>query len=167
MALRDALLPEFDAEMANTRKCLARIPDDKFGFKPHGKSWPMGTLASHLARIPTWVQYTLAMNELDLAAPQAPEQNTPFTSAAALLAAFDRHVAEGRAAIAAAGDDVMAQPWTLKMGSQTFFTLPKAAVLRTYVLSHAVHHRAQLTIYMRLNDIPVPGMYGPSADEGM
>ena len=167
MAVRDTLLPEYDAEMANTRKVLERLPDDRLGFKPHAKSWPMGSLASHLARIPSWVHYTLAHSEMDLAAPQAPEQNTPFTSTAELLAAFDRHVAEGRAAIAAAGDDVMAQPWTLKMGSQVFFTLPKAAVLRTYVFSHAVHHRAQLTIYLRLNDIPVPGMYGPSADEGM
>ena len=167
MALRDTLLPEYDAEMANTRKCLERLPDEKLGFKPHGKSWPMGSLASHLARIPTWAHYTLTMPELDLAAHQAPDQNTPFTSTAALLSAFDRHVAEGRAAIASAGDDVMAQPWTLKMGSQVFFTLPKAAVLRTFVFSHLVHHRAQLTIYLRLNDIPVPGMYGPSADEGM
>jgi uncharacterized damage-inducible protein DinB len=167
MALRDFLLPEYDAEMANTRKCLERLPDDKFGYKPHAKSWPMGSLASHLARVPSWVHYTLAKSELDLAAPQAPEQNTPLTSRAALLATFDQHVAEGRAAIAAASDEVMAQPWSLKMGGQVFFTLPKAAVLRTYVFSHLVHHRAQLTIYMRLNDIPVPGMYGPSADEGM
>ncbi len=167
MALKDALLPEFDLEMANTRKCLERLPDAAFGFKPHAKSWPMGTLASHIARLPSWVHHTLAFTELDLAAPQTPDQTTPFTSTTALLAAFDKHVAEGRAALAGAGDDMMAQPWTLRMGSQPFFTMPKAAVLRSFVFSHTIHHRAQLTIYMRLNDIPVPGMYGPSADEGM
>lgn len=166
MALRDALLPEFDHEMANTRKTLERVPDDRLDWKPHTKSTAMGGLATHLSNLPTWTNYTINDDSLDLAPggkplPPAP----PVKSRTELLAIFDSNVAKARAAITAASDEDLFKPWTLMNNGNPILTMLKVAVLRSFVMNHTIHHRAQLGVYLRLNDIPVPSIYGPSADE--
>ena len=158
------LLPEFDHEMATTRKVLERVPDDQLDFKPHPKSFSMLELASHIANIPTWTGVTLTGTELDLA--QDWVRGTP-KDRDEVLAGFDAAVAEARGALQPATSDDLMVGWTLKTGDQTHFTMPRAAVLRTFVLSHLIHHRAQLGVYLRLVDVPVPSVYGPSADEAM
>ncbi|HSS52683.1 MAG TPA: DinB family protein [Thermoanaerobaculia bacterium] len=162
MSISATLLPEFDMEMANTRRTLERIPTDKFGWQPHAKSFTMGKLATHLATLPTWTGVTLATSELDLALPF--DQPKPATTEE-VLELFDKNVADARTALAGADDDVFFQPWTLKNGEHVIFNLPKIAVLRGFVVNHIIHHRGQMTVYLRLNDIPVPSIYGPSADE--
>ncbi|MEP6921496.1 MAG: DinB family protein [bacterium] len=166
MALSDALLPEFDMEMANTRKTLERVPDGKFDWKPHPKSMAMGALATHLSNIPTWTNVAVQEDSLDMAPNGVPMAGPPaLNSTAELLQTFDDNVAKARAAIAAATDQDLFNMWTLQRSGNTLMTMPKIAVLRGFVLSHTVHHRAQLGVYLRLNDIPVPSIYGPSADE--
>jgi uncharacterized damage-inducible protein DinB len=164
MLIRDALLPEFDHETANTRRLLERVPMEKGDWKPHPKSAALAALATHVATIPGWIKPTIQQDSIDLANAAPPP---PATTREELLALFDRSVAEGRAALAAADNDALMQPWSLRSGDQVFFTMPKAAVLRSFVMNHSVHHRAQLGVYLRLNDVPIPGMYGPSADEPM
>ena len=164
MLIRDALLPEFDHETANTRRLLERVPMEKADWKPHPKSAALGALATHVATIPSWIVPTIQQDSIDLANAAPPP---PAASREELLATFDRAVAEGRAVLADAGNEVFMEPWSLRSGEQVFFTMPKAAVLRSFVLNHSVHHRAQLGVYLRLNDVPLPGMYGPSADESM
>lgn len=156
------LLPEFDQEMANTRKALERVPDDKLGFKPHAKSYSLHDLAAHIANIPTWTGVTLTETDLDLN--QSWDRKIP-SNRAELVADFEANVAEARAVLAQATDADMAVDWTLRSGDQVWFTMPRSAVFRSFVMSHLIHHRAQLTVYLRLLDVPVPGMYGPSADE--
>ena len=184
MGLSESLLPEFDNEMANTRKTLERVPHDKSEWKPHEKSTAMGGLATHLGNIPTWAVYTIDQDSLDLAPggkPLPPTERAKSTEE--LLATFDANVAKARAAIAGASDvvaggviayaDAIAgasdaeffKPWSLMMNGNTLLTMPKVAVLRNFVMNHVIHHRAQLGVYLRLNDIPVPSIYGPSADE--
>ena len=167
MPISHAMLPEFDHEMGNTRKTLERVPENKFDWKPHEKSMPMGKLAIHLATLPGWTIQTLTQDSLDV----APADGEPFKLPEAntteeLLALFDQNVASARAAIAEASDAQMMQPWSLLATGKTIFTLPRAAVLRGFVMNHSIHHRAQLGVYLRLNDVPVPSIYGPSADEG-
>ena len=167
MALKDALLPEFDHEMANTRKTLERVPDDKLDWKPHSKSMAMGGLATHLSNLPTWANYAIARDSLDLAPEGKPLPSAPAVkSRSELLEVFDSNVAKARAAIAGASDEDLFKPWTLQHNGKQILTLPKVAVLRSFVMNHNIHHRAQLGVYLRLNDIPVPSIYGPSADEG-
>jgi uncharacterized damage-inducible protein DinB len=168
MKISDALLPEFDQEMAATRKCLARIPDGKFSYKPHPKSFDMGALAVHIATMLDWGVVTLQTDSFDY----APVGGEPYvapvaTNNAELLAIFDKAAAAFRAALAATENDAMMKPWSLQGGGHTVFTMPKAAVLRTMIFNHIVHHRGQLSVYLRLCDIPVPAIYGPSADEAM
>lgn len=166
MALSDAILPEFDYEMANTRKTLQRVPDDKFDWKPHDKSTSMGGLASHLSNIPTWAVYTIAQDSLDLAPEGKPLPTAEIAkSQSDLLNVFDDNVAKARAAIAGASDADLMKSWALLKNGKQLMTLPKIAVLRSFVMNHQIHHRAQLGVYLRLNDIPVPSIYGPSADE--
>jgi uncharacterized damage-inducible protein DinB len=167
MALRDALLPEFDIEMANTRKTLERVPDDKFDWKPHQKSYSMGSLATHIANIPTWAIYTLSQDSIDIA-PVGGEPMTakPIHSGKELLDTFDNNIAAARNALASASDEQLMGLWTLLSGGQKVFSMPRIAVLRSFVMNHGIHHRAQLGVYLRLNDIAVPSIYGPSADEG-
>ena len=166
MAMSEALLPEFDHEMATLRKTLERVPDDKFGWKPHQKSMSMGQLASHLAQIPAWATFTINTDSLDL----APPGGEPFKSQSAesrqqLLDILDRSVRDARHAIAGASDEHLLKPWTLLKSGNTILTMPRVACLRSFVMNHAIHHRAQLGVYLRLNDVPVPATYGPSADE--
>lgn len=156
------LLPEFDHEMANTRRALERVPDDKLDFKPHEKSYSLHDLAAHVANIPTWTGFTLTTTELDLN--QSWARKIP-ANRAELLADFDASVADARAVLEKTTADDMKVDWTLRSGEQVWFTQPRAAIFRSFVMSHLIHHRAQLTVYLRLLDVPVPGMYGPSADE--
>jgi uncharacterized damage-inducible protein DinB len=162
MSISQGLLPEFDQEMAGTRKSLERVPEGKTEWQPHPKSMTLGRLAGHLAELPTWVVETMKRDELSLDG-----QYTPFISSSPkeLLAMFDAKVAEARALIQSATDEDMMKPWSLKVRGQTAFTMPKIAVLRGMVINHIIHHRGQLTVYLRLNDVPVPSLYGPSADE--
>ncbi|MFY9608310.1 MAG: DinB family protein [Blastocatellia bacterium] len=167
MALSDTLLPEFDIEMANTRKTLERVPEDKFNWKPHEKSSSMVHLASHIATLPIWSVMTVNQDSIDIApVGEPPLKGREAKTAKDLLDMFDGNVAAARAAIAGASDEQLFRPWTLLSGGQTVLTLPKIAVLRSFVMNHSIHHRAQLGVYLRLNDIPVPSIYGPSADEG-
>jgi uncharacterized damage-inducible protein DinB len=162
MALVDTLLPEFDHEMGTTRTLLERVPEDKFDWKPHPKSFTLGQLAQHVATIPMWGSVTIKQPGLDLGETgPVPAANTR----ADLLAMFDKHAAETRAALAGVSDAEMMAPWSLKHHGQTIFTQPKAGVWRGFVMSHLIHHRAQLSVYLRMHDVPLPPMYGPSADE--
>ena len=167
MPINQMMLPEFDHEMANTRKTLERVPDDKFDWKPHEKSMTLGGLATHLAQIPGWTKNTFEADELDLmpAGSELP-RTEPAKSSAEILASFDSNVAAARAALENAGDDLWRGDWTLRMGEKKIFTLPRAAVMRGFVMNHMIHHRAQMGVYLRLLDVPVPSIYGPSADEG-
>ena len=166
MAIKEALLPEFDQEMASTRRTLERVPEEKFEWRPHAKSGTMGWLAGHLANLPRWTVFTINADELDLAAGGTAMEQPPMpTSTEEVLTTFDTHVSDARAAIAGASDDDLMKSWSLLQNGKTMMTLPKAAVLRSFVMNHVIHHRAQLGIYLRLNDLPVPSIYGPSADE--
>lgn len=166
MTLSEMLLPEFDQEMASTRRTIERVPDDKLDWQPHAKSSSMRGLITHLSNMPTWVGHALGKDALDLAPQGVPMRAALAGSTREAVETFDRNVAEARAAIAGANDAAFADPWSLLANGQTLFTLPKQAVLRTFVMNHIIHHRAQLGVYLRLNDIPVPSVYGPSADEG-
>ena len=156
------LLSEFDHEMANTRRTLERIPDDQLDFKPHEKSFNLLALGGHISNIPAWTPIILTQDELDMTGPF--ERDEP-TNVAEILADFDKNVAEARTLLEAATSEVFASPWTMKQGGEAVFTMPKSATFRLWILNHAVHHRAQLTVYLRLLDVPVPALYGPSADE--
>ena len=164
--MSQALLPEFDHEMASTRRALERVPEDKFGWKPHEKSMTMGRLASHLAELTGLVPRMLETESLDFAPPGGPPfQPKTAASRVELVEMFDKNIASARAAIATASDTQLMVTWTLLAGGKTMFSLPRIAVLRTMVMNHIIHHRGQLAVYLRLNDVPVPALYGPSADE--
>ncbi len=163
MPLNQALLPEFDQEMANTRKSLERIPDSKLSWKPHAKSMTLGALGTHLATISGWSEAILGQDSFDVKnAPPNPE----LKSHAQMLESFDKNVAAARKAIAGATDEQLMKPWALLSSGKEVFKMPRVAVLRGFIMNHTIHHRAQLGVYLRLNDIPVPSIYGPSADEG-
>jgi uncharacterized damage-inducible protein DinB len=162
MSIAQMLLPEFDQEMANTRKMLERVPDGKFDYRPHERSMTLGRLAAHLAEVPSYATGTLRMERMDFTGQEKPF--SPVTRQE-LLDAFDKHVVEARGLLATASDEELAKIWTLTYKGQQIFSMPRAAVLRTMVMSHLIHHRAQLGVYLRLNNVEIPGMYGPSADE--
>jgi uncharacterized damage-inducible protein DinB len=163
MSLSSSFLGEFDHEMGNTRKTLERVPTDKLAWQPHAKSMTLGRLASHIAEMPTWAVRTVRMPEYDFAS--GDRLRLDLGSTQEILEAFDKNAAEAREAVAAAGDEALREKWTLRRGDQVVFTLARIAVLRSMVLNHIIHHRGQLTVYLRLNDAPVPALYGPSADE--
>jgi uncharacterized damage-inducible protein DinB len=164
MSYADTILPEFDHEMANTRNVLERIPDDKLDWQPHPKSHTIGWNANHVADIPNWLVMVLNTPSVDIAPAGGPAYTTPnLTSGKEILELFDRNVAAARKAITEAKD--VSSPWSLLRAGDPIFTMPRAAVIRSMVLNHLMHHRAHLLVYLRLNDIPVPGMYGPSGDE--
>ena len=166
MRIGESLLPEFDQEIAGTRKVLERIPADKFDWRPHPKSFSLGQLANHVANLAAWGGVTLRSPELDFAPKGGEPLKQPEASdAAGLVANLDGGAAETRAALAEAEDAAFAEPWTLRAGDQVYFTMPRGVVLRSMVFNHLVHHRAQLTVYLRLLEVPIPGLYGPSADE--
>jgi uncharacterized damage-inducible protein DinB len=163
MAMRDLLLFEFDQEMANTRKMLERAPEDRFNYKPHAKSFKIERLAGHVAELPTWALHTMETQFMEI----EPGQFPPFIPANSrdLLAHFDEQVRLARAAIASASEEDLMAIWTMKWQGRTVVSMPRISVLRFFVLNHMIHHRAQLGVYLRLLDVQVPGMYGPSADE--
>jgi uncharacterized damage-inducible protein DinB len=164
MAIRDALLPEFDHEMATTRTLLERVPADP-SWQPHPKSMTLGRLAGHLAELPTWASGTIEGTGLDMNPPGAPPPVAkPFTTTANLVQTFDDHVKAARKAIEGVSDADLMVGWTLKNAGQTIFTLPRIVVLRTWVMNHMIHHRGQLSVYLRLKGVPLPSIYGPTAD---
>ena len=157
-------LPEFDHEFGETRKALDRVPEEKFDWKPHDKSFSLHDLAAHVAEVPRWTAVTLEQDGFDLDAPY--ERTVPETKAE-ILAHFDEGVAEARKVLAGTSGDTLMETWTMTKGGEVALAMPKAAVLRSFILNHNVHHRAQLGVYLRMLDVPVPGHYGPSADEPM
>ena len=165
MAIKDALLPEFDHEMGTTRRVLERTPGDKLAWKPHEKSMSMGQLAGHLANIPHWMDAILHHTVFDVAAPGVDARPRVPESVASLLADFDAQVKTARAGLASTGDSDMLTPWTFKQGDHEIFTMPRIAAIRSFIMNHSIHHRGQLSVYLRLNNVPVPSMYGPTADE--
>lgn len=166
MSYADLILPEFDQEMASTRKALERVPEDKFDWRPHPKSNTIGWNANHLAEIPGWVEGTLTQLNWDINPPGGEPYKTPaLRSRQEILDLFDSNVAAARKAIAAVKDDELGKMWSLLSAGQPLITMPRSAVIRSFVLNHTIHHRAFLCCYLRLNDVPVPGMYGPSGDE--
>ncbi|HVS19949.1 MAG TPA: DinB family protein [Planctomycetota bacterium] len=166
MTIAQSILPEYDQEIAATRRVLERVPAEHVAWKPHERSWSLGELSLHVANLLSWMRITLESDELDLAPPGGPGfQRVAFESPAATLAHFERHAAEGRAALAAAGDSDLARPWSLKLGGKVKFTMPRSACVRMFVLNHLIHHRGQLTVYLRQCDVPLPSIYGPTADE--
>lgn len=160
MTHAQALIPEFDLEMATTRRVLERVPSERAEWKPHPKSFAMGHLAQLLAWMPGWITQALKETELNLAG----AGGYSFEKTETLLKLFDDNVAGGRAALQACSDDGWMVPWSLKLGDRVLFTSPRAVVVRQ-TISHLVHHRGQMTVYLRLNDVPVPSIYGPTADE--
>jgi uncharacterized damage-inducible protein DinB len=168
MAIRDAFLPEFDNEMALTRKMLERVPEGNPDWKPHQKSMTISRLAGHLAEIPSFAVRALESESFDVAPPGGSKrQPTVMSSRMQLLEVFDKNVAAARTAIVGASDEHLGKMWRLHAGEKTIFQITRANVLRTVLLSHTIHHRAQMGVYLRLNDVPVPSIYGPSADEGL
>ena len=166
MSIAESILPEFEMEMAGTRKTLERIPEDKLDWKAHPKSNTIGWVACHLAEIPGWVEGTLTQDAWDIK-PEGgePYQSPKLDSVKEILDLFDANVATAKARLAATPDEEFAKSWSLLSGGETLITTPKLGVMRTWVLNHAIHHRAHLCVYLRLNDIPVPALYGPSGDE--
>ena len=157
------LAAEIQHEADSSKRCLERIPADKFSWKPHEKSMEMGKLASHVAEMFSWTSAVLPHSELDF----AKMDYTPFDpqSTDDLVEFLNKSVNEAIETLSNTPDEAFLENWTLRKGDDVYFTLPKIAVMRDFVINHIIHHRAQLTVYMRLNDIPVPGLYGPSADE--
>jgi uncharacterized damage-inducible protein DinB len=162
MSIAETLLPEFDQEMATTRRLLERVPTEKGPWKPHPKSFPLGHFAQLVAWMPGWIANTVRETALDLAT--APRYS--FETTEVLLGEFDRNVRAAREALRASRDADDAVPWYLKHGDRVLFTAPRGAVVRMHI-NHLIHHRGQLSVYLRLNDVPLPPIYGPTADEAM
>lgn len=167
MAIRDMILPEFTREMATSRKALERVPEGNPDWTPHPRSMKMGRLAGHIAELPGLITTALSQEALDFRPPGAPPR-TPFVMSTreGLLQVFDKNVSAASAAIAGVSDEDLMKTFTLSAGGKVIFTMPRIAVLRGFVMNHVIHHRGQLCVYLRLNDVPVPSIYGPSADEG-
>src|SRR5664279_254649 len=162
MSMIQMFLKELDMESKTTRKMLSRIPDDKYNWQPHPKSMTIRRLATHIAELPSWITMTLTTSELDFA-------NNPYTpevinNTAELMKYFEKNLADGRSHLEAATEEQLAESWTLRNGKDIYSTTPKSEVLRM-AFSQIIHHRAQLGVYLRLLDIPIPGSYGPSADD--
>jgi len=162
-SLKQLLFSDLEHELATTRRVLERIPDEHLAWKPHEKSMALGGLGTHLANLVRWQVGMLRQDEYDFAA--NPATMSPARSTAELLATFDANVAELRAALADTDDDALGQDWTLRRGEHVVFKQPRRLVLRSAGLSHMAHHRGQLTVYLRLLDVSLPPVYGPTADE--
>jgi uncharacterized damage-inducible protein DinB len=166
VGIKDALLPEYDHEMGVTRRLLERLPEQEFGWRPHEKSRSLGALATHLAHIPTWTQAITEHGQYEIG--EAPSNVTPPVPATLkeLLQRFDANVAEARRRLDALSDAELMALWTFKKGGHVVFSMPRIAALRSFLMNHSVHHRGQLSVYLRLRNVPLPAMYGPTADEG-
>jgi uncharacterized damage-inducible protein DinB len=166
MTYAQSILPEFDHEMANTRKVLERIADDKLHWQAHKKSHTIGWNANHLADMVQWLELILTRRSLDINPIGGERYQVPaLGSQREILDLFDRNVAAARSALAAATDQHVGEIWTLLSAGKPIFAMPRSAVIRSFVMNHIIHHRAIVCVYLRLNNIPVPGMYGPSGDE--
>ncbi|RMF56475.1 MAG: DinB family protein [Calditrichaeota bacterium] len=168
MKINEMLLPEFDQEIANTRKTIERIPEEKLSWKPHPKSWSLGELVTHIVNLPNWMVETLTKDKMDIGS--SGNESTPprqtIASSKEALELFEKNVAHARDLLSQATNEQLMAPWSLVNNGKTVFTMPRLSVLRHFVMNHLIHHRAQLTVYLRLNNVPVPALYGPSADEG-
>lgn len=164
MTIGQMIAAELKQEAVATRKMLERVPHEKFSWKPHEKSMTLGRLAGHIVEMVNWTDATLKHDELDFAKQEYKPKE--YADASELVADFDRNVANAADVLNSTVDAAMMENWRLRSGEQVFFELPKAAVMRTMVMNHIIHHRGQLSVYLRLNDIAVPSIYGPSADEG-
>jgi uncharacterized damage-inducible protein DinB len=167
LGIKDALLPEFDHEMGVTRKLLARLPEADMAWTPHAKSFSLGALAAHLSQIPQWAGTILDESSYDIATAGKDPSRTVPTTRAQVLEAFDHAVAEARAKFAARSDAELMAPWTLKRAGQEVFTSPRVAAFKSFIINHSIHHRGQFSVYLRLRDVPLPAIYGPTADEPM
>jgi uncharacterized damage-inducible protein DinB len=165
MAIKDGLLPEYDHEMATTRRVLERVPEADYAWKPHERSMSLGELAGHIANMPAWCLATMAGPVLDLATVGEEAKLAAPASNGAMLARFDRDASKARSILAATEDGEMLSPWTLKSGEHEIFTVPRIGAVRSFVMNHMIHHRGQLSVYLRLRNVAVPPIYGPSADE--
>lgn len=165
MALADTLLPEFDNEMAVTRRVLERAPETAFSWRPHEKSFTLGGLCTHLANLPSWGVAILGADSFDMVR-DAPPRAAAQTAVADMLATFDNFVKDARAKLAAASDAELLAPWSLKRDGEVIISMPRMAALRSFTISHLIHHRGQLSVYLRLQNVPLPPIYGPTADEG-
>ena len=164
MSLNESLLQELQQEAQSTRKMLERVPDDKFGWKPHEKSMTLGQLAAHIADIPNWVPVTVDQDELDF---NSKDYVPPKAdSSKELVKMFDEAMAKAVECLKKADDKTLMGNWKMRSGDTVYFEMPKLAVLRMFVFSHNSHHRGQLSVYLRINDVPLPQVYGPTADEG-
>jgi uncharacterized damage-inducible protein DinB len=165
MSIKDSLLPEFDHEMATTRRVIERVPDADLAWKPHDKSMSLGQLAGHVGNMPAWCSLTLEGNVLEIEKAMADPRLTRPESRMEMLQQFDAQLAEARGKLAAQTDPALLAPWTFKKNGQEIFTMPRISALRSFVMNHMIHHRGQLSVYLRLRNVPVPPIYGPSADE--
>jgi uncharacterized damage-inducible protein DinB len=166
MAIKDALLPEYDHEMGATRRVLERVPEADLAWKPHDKSFSLGQLAGHVANIPHWMAAIFDNAVFDLATVGEDARPREPASVKALITAFDDEVRKSRAKLNEQTDPAMMSTWTMKQGAQEILTMPKIAVFRSFIMNHLIHHRGQLTVYLRLRNVPLPALYGPTADEG-
>lgn len=167
MSISASLLPGFDQESIGTRKTLERIPANKFDYKPHEKSMSMIHLATHVANMLNWGTTVLTQDSFDFQpVGSEPYKEEPAKSVEELLATYDKNAAAFRAALAVATDEQLMANWSLLVGGKTLFSMPRITCLQSMVFNHTIHHRAQLCVYLRMNDVPVPALYGPSADEG-
>jgi uncharacterized damage-inducible protein DinB len=166
MPLSAVFLPEFDHEMRTTRALLERVPENAAAWKPHPKSFSLGELAEHVSSVVRYGAATLQLPELDFASPaNARFKTREFTTTRQLVERFDENVRDTRAALSAVTDADFKATWTLRVGDRTVFSLPRSAALRSFIFSHLIHHRGQLSVYLRLRDVPLPPIYGPTADE--
>lgn len=166
MSIAQTFAAEFDHEIGGLRRHLANLQDDMLGWKPHEKSMSAGQLASHLVNLLEWLRLTAEEDSFDVAPPGDEPWTTPqLTSVAEILETFDAKVPEAREILAAIPDEAMHKSWSLLRAGEPMMTMPRVACIRSFILNHMVHHRAQLGVYLRINDLPVPGVYGPSADD--
>lgn len=163
MAIKDSFIAELKHEGANTRRMLERVPGNSFSFKPHEKSFPLGALAQHIANLPLWITFIMQGEEYDISIPFV--RPDPVEDTAGLLDFFDKRLKDAIDVLNETSDEQMNGNWTFRRGDQVQFSLPRKVVLRSFVFNHIIHHRGQLSVYLRLLDVPVPGLYGPSADE--
>jgi uncharacterized damage-inducible protein DinB len=163
MTIKELLLTEFDHEVGTTRRLLDRVPDDRLAWTPHERSMTLGRLAAHLSNLPYWAASILNDASYDLAT--APPNGEAKGGRADILKHFDEGAAAAREMIVRMGDAELTAPWGLKRAGQQLFSLPRIAAFRSFIVSHMIHHRGQLSVYLRLNEVPVPAIYGPSADE--
>jgi uncharacterized damage-inducible protein DinB len=165
MTIAEILLQDYDTEASNTRRTLERVPEGKSDWAPHEKSMKLGKLAMHCATMPLFGFYVMEDDGMDMAESKRPQADLTFTTVAAALARLDESSAKCRAALAAASDEHLEKEWRFSFGEHLISSMPRSATFRTMCFNHMIHHTAQLGVYLRLNDIAVPALYGPSADE--